>query len=161
MDSESLSSWTNPPHQHSCREGRRVCWFLCWPPYKVGHCFSRWFMNIYMHKLFGKWKLICSPTGDDLAICFHQRTWFSLFKTRMLHCFPSHIPKCLDIKLNMLFLDEGQFCFIAMRSSSYYSTTRQFCNVSPVRFVCVWLSLLSCSGKLTQEKQYFSLEAIW
>lgn len=72
----SLSSWTTPPplpHQHSCREGMGVCWFLHWPPYKVTHCFSRWFMNIYMHKLFGKWKLICSPAGDDLAICFHQR----------------------------------------------------------------------------------------
>lgn len=54
-------------------EGWGVCWFLHWPPYKVAQCFSRCFMNIYMHKLFGKWKLIFSPTGDDSAICFHQR----------------------------------------------------------------------------------------
>lgn len=66
----SLSSWTNPPHQHSCREGMGVCWFLHWPPYKVTHCFSRCFMNIYMHKLFGKWKLICSRW---------EMTWLSVF----------------------------------------------------------------------------------
>lgn len=115
MDSESLSSWTNPPSsaQLQRREGG-VCWFLHWPPYKVAHHFSRWFMNIYMHKLFGKWKLICNPTGDDLAICFYQRTQFFPFKTRMLHCFLSYIPKYLDIKLSMLLLYEGKFCFIAM-----------------------------------------------
>lgn len=75
-------------------------------------------MNIYLHKLFGKLKLISTPTGDNSAVLYS-----SPFKMRMLHCLLSHIPKCLDIKLSVFLLDEGQFCFIAMCFSSYYSTT--------------------------------------
>lgn len=105
------------PHLHSCREGMGVCWFLCWPPYKVIHCFSRWFMNIYMHKLFGKWKLICRPTGDDLAL-WDFFFFFLLPKTvnlstgdKTLHCCLSHTPKCLHIKLGLLCLTSGNLFY--------------------------------------------------
>lgn len=91
----SLSSWTTPsfpapsppstpphpppPHQHSCRKGRgedvggggvHFVGFSADHIVKSLNVFSRWFMNIYLHKLFGKWKLICSKMGDDLITGF-------------------------------------------------------------------------------------------
>lgn len=78
----------------------------------VAHRFSRWFMNIYMHKLFGKMKINLQLNGRWLGYLFSQRKKKVVF----FFFYPSvqderaafyflHIPKCLYIKLPMFLLD--------------------------------------------------------
>lgn len=121
----SLSSWTNPlpsSAQLQRRRGGGVCWFLHWPPCKVAQRFSRWFMNIYMHKLCGK--LNCGKVGSDSAICFTEKKCNSIhsgWECSIVVAFLI-ILNVWDIKLSVLCLYEGRFCFIAVHSSSYYSS---------------------------------------
>lgn len=56
---------TTPPSsaQLQRRGGEGVVGFSADRLIKVAHCFSRWFMNIYMHKLFWKMKINLQPDG--------------------------------------------------------------------------------------------------
>lgn len=127
----------------------------------VAHHFSRWFMNIYVHKLFGKWKLIFSSMGDDSAICFHwgeKKIILVQNENASFYFFP-YIPECPCIKLGMFFLI-GEYFFALLWSLSTHSRTKQFRNVSFIAFV--WDNFtITIVGMHLQRKQFFSLKAVW